>query len=66
VQLELEGVAKEVDMVGTPVRVKSVGVPLLEEVVVVQLLCQPLQELKVGAGTVHPLEPETVQLLLAV
>jgi hypothetical protein len=66
VQLELEGVCKVVDMVGTPVRARSVAVPLLVEVVVVQLLPQPLQEPKLGADTVQLPEPETVQELLAV
>ena len=60
------GVPSEVDMVGTPVSVKSVAELLLVVVFVEQLLPFPLQEGKVGAETVQPLVPETVQLLLAV
>lgn len=64
VQLLVLGVPREVDMVGTPARVKSVADPLLVVVVVEQPL--PLHEPKLGAVTVHPPEPETSQLLLAV
>jgi hypothetical protein len=58
------GVPREVDIVGTPVRVKSVADPLLVVVLVEQP--PPLHEPKLGADTVQPPVPETVQLLLAV
>ena len=64
----VEGVPKELDMVGTPFSVKFVAAPLLVESVVVQLLPQPLQEPKLGGFTEQLLapEPEEVQELLAV
>jgi hypothetical protein len=69
VQLVVVGVPRDADIVGTPAKVRSVAWPLVLELVVVQLLFHPLHEEKLdelGVDTVHPLWPETVQVLATV